>query len=319
LGVGIGRVVSDKMSGGTPSPPACLEEESWPLSSPFDFFSIPNTPPHILKIPLELLTMIMHHLDLEDLAALFSASWKLRIITMTFIHQKLASDADMPALQWAVTHRKHRLLEVLSGLPGYSIDERDAIHSTPLKCAVACKDPEMVSHVLSLGADVHLNSWSHGSLLHLAASRDDLEVTELLLNAGMDPNIRDPDGETPLDWVVERASWPVAQLLIRSGATINHQNSETGMTPLHRAVIDINSGNGWDMIKGLLNEGASPNILNHAWLTPLGIARRMQSYDLVDLLFYYGADQGAKDLFGYGQIEGYFREIEEDRVRSNFY
>ncbi|KAG0124294.1 ankyrin repeat-containing domain protein, partial [Tuber indicum] len=197
------------------------------------------------------------------------------------------------------THKKHRLLEVLLSLPGYSINQNHVIHSTPLKCAVASRDPKMVSHIIKLGADVNLDSWSHGSLLHLAASRDDFEVTELLLEAGMDPNIKDVDGETPLDWVVERASWPVAQLLIRFGATINHQNSETGMTPLHRAVIDIGSRNGLDMIRGLLNEGASPNILNNAWLTPLGIARRMQSYALVDLLFYYGADQGAKDFFGY--------------------
>lgn len=317
--MGAGQIMSDEMTDKTFSLLAGFGTAPFPLSFPFAFFGIPQTAPHILEMPLELLTMVIGHLDFEDLATLAQASRKLRDITMPFIFQKLASDTDMPALQWAATHRKHRLLEMLLKLPGYSIDESDAIHSTPLECAVACKDPEMVSHILRLGADVNLNSWSHGSLLHLAASRDDFEVTEVLLNAGMDPNIEDPNGETPLDWVVERASWPVAQLLIRFGATINHQNSETGMTPLHKAVIDINSGNGWDMIKGLLDEGASPNILNHAWLTPLGIARRMQSHALVDLLFRYGADQGAKDLFGYGQIEGYFREIEEDRVRSNFY
>lgn len=307
--------MSDENSG----PPGGSVTAQLLFSSPLLHFSNSKIAPHVLEMPLELLTMTMHHLDLEDLAALVHVSQKLRDITMPFILQRLASHTDMPPLQWAATHRKHRLLEVLLRLPRYSINENDAMHSTPLKCAVASKDPEMVRHIIGLGADVNLNSWSHGSLLHLAASRDDFGVTELLLNAGIDPNVQDSDGETPLDWVVERASWPVAQLLIRFGATINHQNSETGMTPLHRAVMDINSGNGWDMIKGLLNEGASPNILNHAWLTPLGIARRMQSYVLVDLLFYYGADQGAKDLFGYGQIEGYFREIEEDRVRFNFY
>ncbi|RPA95943.1 ankyrin, partial [Choiromyces venosus 120613-1] len=142
---------------------------------------------------------------------------------------------------------------------------------------------------IRLGADVNLKVWSHGSLLHLAASRDDYEVTELLLNAGIDPNDEDNDGETPLDWVVERASWPVAQLLIRSGASVNHQNRETGMTPLHRAVCGLGTATGWDVVKGLLEEGASPNILNNSWLTPLGIARRMESHILVDLLLSYGA------------------------------
>src|SRR5437588_7965857 len=147
--------MSDKMSDEISGPLAGSGAAQLPLS-PLALFSTSRIALHILEMPVELLTMIMYYLDLEVLAKLVHVSRKFRDITMPFILQKLASDTGMPPLQWAVTHRKHRLLEVLLRLPAYSINESDEIYSTPLECAVASKDPDMVSHIIKLGADVNL-------------------------------------------------------------------------------------------------------------------------------------------------------------------
>jgi ankyrin repeat protein len=58
------------------------------------------------------------------------------------------------------------------------------------------------------------------SPLHYAAYYGEKEVAELLIAKGADVNAKDEDGETPLDWAIEKNHTETADLLRKhSGKT----------------------------------------------------------------------------------------------------
>ena len=62
------------------------------------------------------------------------------------------------------------------------------------------------------------------SCLHIAAGRGNLQAVALLLDAGMDPNLRGDLGNTPLHYARSGAHDAVAKLLIDRGASLSLTN-----------------------------------------------------------------------------------------------
>ena len=67
--------------------------------------------------------------------------------------------------------------------------------------------------------------------LHIAAQNGYLEIVELLLEHGANPNVQDNDGRTPLHYAVENCHVDVARVLLDHGADPTIRDNE-GMTPL---------------------------------------------------------------------------------------
>ena len=162
------------------------------------------------------------------------------------------------------------------------------------------------------GADVNARfTGPHGeSPLHWAASSDDVEVLDALLDAGADIEARGAviaDG-TPVADATAFGQWNVARRLVERGATTNLFESAT-LGLLDRVQHDFATGNPtaqdvtsafWGACHGghvataqyLLARGADLNWIGYDNLTPLGAARRSDAGDVIKWLHTQGAQLG---------------------------
>jgi ankyrin repeat protein len=164
-------------------------------------------------------------------------------------------------------------------------------HQTSLMWAAAQQQPAMVRLLLKHGAAADerslVNNWprqvtaeprmqarpSGGFTPLLYAARAGcLECAQLLLKAGADPNLGDPDGVSPLLEAVLNFHFDIAALLVKRGVEVDHWDA-WGRSALYEAVdLDMLPVGGradrpsldqvtsLQLIKLLLAAGANPNL-----------------------------------------------------------
>lgn len=134
---------------------------------------------------------------------------------------------------------------------------------TPLQQAVLELNFEMTRLLLQCGADVNAKSANFVSAMHIASHMGQKHVMELLLDAGADIDAR-ADINAGAD--------------VNAGADINARENFLG-TPLWLAALE----NHPRTVKFLLDHGADPNISLGPFGTPLGVAKRQDFHDIVDI------------------------------------
>jgi ankyrin repeat protein len=217
---------------------------------------------------------------------------------------------------------------------GATIDAREKFGGqTALMWASARRHPEMMELLISKGADVNARSTDRNYQRHVTAegrpkNLDSGGLTPLLYAArencqacvavlrknGVDIDLPDPDGVSPLLLAIMNANWDLARELIQAGADVN-QWDIFGEAPLFtaielrrrtdggRASIDpLNKTDGLTIVKALLERGADPNMqllfkpanirgtTNTRGATPLIRAANGGDMEVVKLLLERGAD-----------------------------
>lgn len=142
--------------------------------------------------------------------------------------------------------------------------------------------------------------------LHWAASSDDADAIDALLDAGADINAQGAvigDG-TPLADATAFGQWQAARRLVDRGAAVTlWEASALGLLPLVRQHLaagpagDDITGSFWGACHGgqlaaaalLLDSGADLNWVGWDNLTPLDVARRSAAWDVVEWLQSQGA------------------------------
>jgi ankyrin repeat protein len=147
---------------------------------------------------------------------------------------------------------------------------------TPLGIALTRGNAGTVSALLLHGADVHvICNGSHCALFHALHVGKSGMVSTLLNDYSADEDIHrvDNKGNSVLHWLAvgkRKYASDIADQIIGYGTDINAVN-EFGDTPLHTAASWDNT----NMIKKLLEHGATIDIQNQRGETPLALAKRL--------------------------------------------
>jgi len=173
------------------------------------------------------------------------------------------------------------------GVFGMAIMLSGAAGETRIADAAQHDDQVAVRSLIAKHADVNAAQGDGMTALHWAASRDDLEMARLLIQAGANVNaITRLNAVTPLMMACKQAGAALIEMLLKAGANANAVE-ESGTTPLMLAAA---SGSA-DAVKDLLDHGAQVNAKESAHgQTALMFAAALNRDAAVRVLMEHGAD-----------------------------
>ncbi|KAF5281783.1 hypothetical protein FQR65_LT14530 [Abscondita terminalis] len=132
-------------------------------------------------------------------------------------------------------------------------------------------------------------------LLHLAAAHGDFAIMSALLERGLNINVPNKNGETPLLVALREHRWVIAELLLSRGADVNTIGNEYGRTCLHYVADSAED----KLMTLLIERGCDVNAQQYNGYTALMDAIRSGMYAMVKILLDNGADPNiADDYYG---------------------
>src|SRR5579871_739476 len=156
--------------------------------------------------------------------------------------------------------------------------------------AVKNGDRAALRQLLDQRADVNSPMADGTTALHWAVRADDLETSQLLLQAGANPKIADRHGVTPLSLACLNGNATMVKALLDSGAPVDSTDGQ-GET----ALITASRTGNTEAVKLLLDQGAPVNAWDtKADQTALMWAVREHHSDVAKLLLARGADAKAR-------------------------
>jgi ankyrin repeat protein len=157
--------------------------------------------------------------------------------------------------------------------------------------AVNVDNADAVSRMLAAGLDPNQLDPRGQPALMVALQGESLKVAKVLWDAkGIQIDVRNHAGETPLMMAALKAEVDAASALVAHGASVK----KDGWSPLHYAA----TGGSAAIVKLLLDKGATLEARSPNGSTPLMMAARYGNEEAVDALLAAGADRTAKNDLG---------------------
>ena len=213
---------------------------------------------------------------------------------------------------------------ILLDLLSRSEEERLDLHGRRLGATVQFGSLRNLQSLIDQGIDLNLLGENDRSALEIAGRSDDRAVFQMLLDNGANPDVLVLDGsalqfaniyisaahlrrQRELDEGAD-ASIPLiasallgrkanlVELLLQAGADPNARSTTGGDTTLHLA--HLNHLSVGLLTNVMLDGGADPTLANDAGFTPMTLAARRRSIDMIPYLVKRGFDVNAADREG---------------------
>jgi ankyrin repeat protein len=162
-------------------------------------------------------------------------------------------------------------------------------------------DEAILKLLLQYGANINEKDSANETPLHIAILFGRNKHVSMLLDNGVDVNVKGVNGMTPVAYVMESKvsenSISMLQKLIDGGADLNIKDIENQESPLDDAVYYGKP----EFVRILLENGADPNIRDRFGETPIFEVCKLKldtGTQIIDLLLDYGADINARNLEG---------------------
>ena len=188
--------------------------------------------------------------------------------------------------------------------------------NTVLAAAQHCR-PKLIKWLIDNGADQfmiggHDNSNAIDRAISVWPDKDPQDranTVKVLLDAGLDIEIKNPQGQTPLITAAEVGALDTVDLLLKNGADVNAQTNdgENAISFAVKGAYDyqfkritvMNESNKVRIINLLCKYGANINCVPSESLIPLGWSIISNYNEIFEHLIRLGADINLKDFFGY--------------------
>ena len=177
---------------------------------------------------------------------------------------------------------------------GMSPDVRNEFGRTALIEAARKGDLEVTDFLLKAGSDVNIkDNGNLSALFHALDTHHDQIVARIVDSPQLDVNARGKNGVTPLISFVWRGDDETVNELLRRGADVSLADDD-GDTPLHGAarIGDLT------LLRSFLDHGANLNAKNKLGGTPLMWAAVYGNESAASFLIEHGADVTIKDHEG---------------------
>jgi uncharacterized protein len=143
--------------------------------------------------------------------------------------------------------------------------------------AVMSNNLVQIESEINGGIDINIKDRDGRTPLINSVIDNNLVITRYLLSNGANVNIQDRNGYASLHFSCQNQNYEITKLLIESGADIESVDAY-GNTPLSKAVFYYR-GVG-DVVQYLLLSGADKNRKNNHGISPKGLALSIANYDV---------------------------------------
>lgn len=192
------------------------------------------------------------------------------------------------AMEFAVWQNKLDAIQVLVEEAGMAPNHPHPDGHFPLTTAVRDNHPEILRYLLSKKPDLSKVQ----SLVEYTVHRDLMECMKLEVEAGLDMNMRHPDGPTPVSTAVRDNRLEMLKYVLEHGANPNAPGQDNE-APIFMATSRENP----ELLKTLLTEGADVSKLNVHGQTALHTAAWHGHIENVKALIEKGMDVNALDKY----------------------